>query len=394
MKTIIKGATLIDCTGRAPIPNSTVVVANGLIESVGVSANDGRVIDASGKWLMPGLVNMHDHLMMREVIGDQKSRAGGGPPKKSLACARNALTALRRGWTTVRDMGASDGLSLAFRDLIRDGEMPGPRIVACGSPISVTGGHAAVICVEADGPDACRKAARQQLKNGADFVKVMASHDPVDLPGYQKTQPELTLDEIRAAFDEAKVRGKRTACHVMGTIAIDRVLDAGVDVISHGYYLNPEQAARMKEQGVFLDPTLSSYGRHTMSPRMKRGEEWARMHRMLLEPQETSFKNALKAGVTIVTGTDTAGQYTDDVEMMRDFGMSAMDTLLACTRNSALALGLEGQIGTVESGKIADLVILDEDPLKDPHALGKVHMVVQAGNVMRPGEITLNTLAA
>jgi imidazolonepropionase-like amidohydrolase len=291
-------------------------------------------------------------------------------------------------------MGAADGLSLAFRDLIREGELPGPRVVACGSPISVTGGHAAVICVEADGPDACRRAARQQLKNGADFVKVMASHDPVDLPGPQKTQPELTLDEIRAAFDEAKARGKRTACHVMGTVAIDRVLDAGVDVISHGYYLSPEQASRMKEQGVFLDPTLSSYGRHTMSPRMKRGEEWARLHRMLLGPLESAFKNALKAGVTIVTGTDTAGQYTDDVEMMRGFGMSPMDSLLACTRNGATALGLENQIGTVEPGKVADLVVLDADPLKDPHALAKVHLVVQGGHVMRPGDITLRAIAA
>lgn len=397
MKTRIKGGTLIDGTGRAPVPNASVLIDGDRIVAVedgedrSPSQDVDTTIDASGRWVLPGLINMHDHLMMRDLIGHPMLRMAKGEAKLALNCTRNALTALRRGWTTIRDMTASHGLALAFRDLIAEGELPGPRVISCGAAIAVTGGHAWLYCVEADGVDGVRRAAREQLKAGADFIKVMASHDPVYVPGPQKTQPEMTLDEIRAAFDEAKVRGKRTACHAMGTIALDRVLDAGVDIISHGYYLDREQAARMREQGVRLDPTLSSYGRHTMGPKLNRGEAWARAHRMLLEPLETAFRNALEAGVTIVQGTDTAGQYADDVEMMRAFGMDPMATLLACTRNAAEALDLLQDIGTIEAGKMADIVILENDPLADAQNLRKVHTVIQAGKAMTPDDIRLES---
>jgi len=170
------------------------------------------------------------------------------------------------------------------------------------------------------------------------------------------------------------------------------VLDAGVDVISHGFYLNDEHAARMVEQNVYYDPTLSSYGRQTSNPKLQRGEEWARRHQALIGPMEASFRAAIKAGVKIVTGTDSAGRYAEDVEMMRLFGLSAIDSLLACTRNGAEALGLGRDIGTLEAGKIADMVILQADPLADPYNLEKVDRVVQAGRVLRPSEITLEAV--
>jgi imidazolonepropionase-like amidohydrolase len=396
MKILIKSGTVIDCTGASPARRD-VIVHDGKISAIeseqtrSPAEKYDQTIDASGKWVMPGLINMHDHLMMRDLIGHPVLRMAKGPAKLALNCVRNALTALRRGWTTIRDMTAPDGWALAYRDLIAQGDMPGPRVISCGASIAVTGGHASIYCIEADGVDEVRKAARQQLKAGADFIKVMASHDPIYIRGPEKTQPEMTLDEIRAAFEEAKVRGKRTACHAMGTVALDRVLTAGVDVISHGYYLSKEQAARMKEQGVFLDPTLSAYGRHTMGPKLNRGEAWAAAHRMLLEPLESSFKNALAAGVTMVTGTDTAGQYSDDVEMMRDFGMDAMASLLACTKNAALAVDLQDKIGTIEVDKIADILILNSDPLANAQNLKEVEWVIQAGSPIRPAEITLNS---
>lgn len=397
---VIRCGTLFDGTGAPPQSGRSVVTDGDRIVAVIDTADEHKtpslagaiIVDATGKWVMPGLINMHDHLAFRDLVGPPYENLRAPVTRLALNATRNALTALRRGWTTVRDMGSSFGVGLHFRDLIAAGHLPGPRVLACGSPVSITGGHGYVLNTEADGPYEVRKAARQQLLEGADFVKIIASHDPIDIDHPEKTRPEMELDEMLAALEQARAHGKRTACHVMGTTAITRVLDAGVDVISHGFYLNDEHAARMVEQNVYYDPTLSSYGRQTTNPRLQRGADWGRRHEVLKEPMEKSFRAAIKAGVKIVTGTDSAGRYAEDVEMMRLFGLSAIDSLLSCTRNGAEALGLAQEIGTIEAGKIADLVILDSDPLADPYNLEKVDRVVQSGNILRPAEITLEAV--
>lgn len=400
MTSIIVGATLIDGTGAAPVQDSAVVIEGSRIKDVlsGSSLRDRADLesaertDAQGRWLMPGLINMHEHMIFRDLIGNPKLTMADHQSRLALNAVRNAVTALRRGWTTVRDMGSSHGVSLAFQRYIAEGSLQGPRVIACGKPICVTGGHANAICIEADGPYEMRKAARSQLNAGADFLKVMASHDPIQIDGPEKTRAEMAPDEIQAVYDEARAHGKRTACHVMGTVAIGRVLDAGVNVISHGFYLNRELAQRMAEQNVYLDPTLSSYGRQTINPRLKRGDAWTAEHMPLIPAMESAFRNAVEAKVKIVTGTDSAGRYAEDVEMMREFGLPAMDSLLACTSHAAEALGLSDELGTVEAGKTADLVILDGDPLADPRNLERVHAVVQSGVIRKPAEITIEAI--
>jgi imidazolonepropionase-like amidohydrolase len=394
---ILRGATLIDGTGGPPLDRSVVVVDGNRIRAVANAAEfdsasvdpAARIVDVTGKWVLPGLINMHEHLFFREIIGPSRDTRAKGPFTLTVYSLRNALIGLRRGWTTVRDMGTMYGISLDVRDLVARGEMPGPRIVACGAPICVTGGHAHGFSIEADGADACRHAAREQLKAGAEFLKVMASHDPYPMPGPEQTRPEMKVEEIRAVFDVAHQWGKKAACHVMGTVAIANVLDAGADIIDHGIYLNDALAERMQRQGTFYCPTLSAYCRQTMNPKFNRGETWARSHAVLVEPHLESIRAAVRAEVRIVNGTDSTGVYAEDVEMLRDAGMSAMDTLLACTRNAAEALGLEDRIGTVVAGKLADLVVLDDDPLADPYALERVHLVVKDGTVHLPDEIGL-----
>lgn len=397
MRTFIRGGTLIDGTGGPPVDGMIVAIEGARFRAVGREADfdsllkseDSHIIDARGRWILPGLINMHEHLFFREVVGPTQRTMAKGAVALTFYSLRNALVGLRRGWTTVRDMATIGGISLQLRDFIDRGEMLGPRIVACGSPVCVTGGHAFELCVEADGADACRRAAREQLKAGADFVKVMASHDPFRMPGPEQTRPEMTIEEIRAVFEEGHRWGKKAACHVMGTVAIANVLDAGADIIDHGIYLNDALAERMARQSTYYTPTLSGYCRQTMNPRFQRGEESARMHSLLIEPAMEGFRAAVRAGVKVVTGTDSSGVYAEEVALMREGGMGPMDTLLACTRTAAEALGMADRIGIVAEGKLADLVVLDGDPLADPYALERVHLVVKEGVVYRPEEIDL-----
>jgi imidazolonepropionase-like amidohydrolase len=397
MKLIIKCGTLFDATGSEPGAKQCVVIEDGKIAEVISFADFDRradlkgvqTVDASSHWVMPGLINAHDHLVFRDLIGPVIQNMRAPASRKMLTAVRNSLTALKRGWTTIRDMGADHNLSFQVREYIAEGSLPGPRVIACGRPISVTGGHSKSQSVQADGPDEMRKAARSQLDLGADFIKVAASHDPIVIAGPEKTRAEMTLDEMRAAFEEAHAWGKLTGCHCMGTKALERVLDAEVDVISHGFYLNDELAQRMVEQGVYLDPTLSSYGRQTMNPALRRGKVWGDLHKPLLPAMEGAMRAAVRAGVKIVTGTDSAGRYAEDVEMMREFGLDPIHSLLACTRHAAEAAGIGDVVGTVTPGKVADLVILGGNPLEDPYKLEDVVFVVQGGTVFKPEDIAL-----
>ncbi|MGH6924755.1 MAG: amidohydrolase family protein [Propylenella sp.] len=396
MQIVLEGGTLIDGQGGAPVANAAIVLERDRIKSVSDVADlprqavspDVQSIDLAGKWILPGLINMHEHLYFREAMGAPRETRAKGRFWLTFFSLRNALTALARGWTTVRDMGTLHGISIEVRDLVNGGELPGPRIVACGSPVSITGGHGHGMCVEADGADTCRRAAREQLKAGADFLKLMASHDPIPMTHAEKTRPEMTLAEMRAVFDVAREWGRKTACHVMGRTAIGNVLDAGVDIIDHGIYLDDALAERMARQGTFLTPTLSAYCRQTRNPVFGRGAAWAAAHSVLVEPHIESLRAAVKAGVKMLNGTDSTGVYAEDVEMMREAGMRPMDTILACTRNAAEALALEDRIGTIAPGKIADIVVLDSDPLEDAYALEAVHLVIKGGAVYRPHEIS------
>jgi len=398
MKILIRGATLIDGTGAGPRSNSAVAIEEGRIVAVGAVGDFGsawsgagvRTVDAAGQWIIPGLINMHDHLALRDLIGSPEDEMRIGPPKLYLNAIRNALTALRRGWTTVRDMGSPGAIGLDIRTLVDGGYMPGPRVVSCGHPICVSGGHAWGMSLEADGADAVRRQARILYRRGADFTKVMASDDPYPMPRPAQTTPQYTPDELAAAADEAHRRGRHAACHVMGEQAISDVLDAGFDVLSHGGYLTAHLAKRMAAQGAFLDPTLSGYGVQTVNPKRGRGEAWIAAHRALIDPVRSGFQAAIAAGVRIVVGTDTSGIYAEDVALMRELGLGAMDSLVAATRNAADALGLGSDIGTVEAGKVADLVVLDADPLVEARNIEAVALVVKAGNLLRLVDITLD----
>lgn len=385
MSVIVLAGTLFDGVSTQGESDRAILLEDGLISRIGTkqelvaAAPDAEIVDATSGFVMPGLINSHAHVTFMYVLGTSAQRHGRSAAECMAHAVRLAPILLARGMTTIRDMGGTAGVPLELRRLVEAGSVRGPRILACNQPIAVTGGHGTFIAETADGATGFRRAARHQLDLGADFIKVMASHDPCVMSGPEKTRAEASFDEIAAAFEVAHDWGKKAASHVAGPTAISRVLDAGVDIIEHGHYLTAAQAERMVKQGVSYTPTLSSYDVATMHPRFRRGDGWGEMHNWLVPGHATAFQNALAAGVRILTGTDSVGSYAEEVALMRAGGMLAADTLLACTRWQAEAFGLDDRIGTLEVGKAADIVVLDGDPLADPYALESVVTVFKDG---------------
>jgi imidazolonepropionase-like amidohydrolase len=392
---LIVGAALFDAVSGEVIEDSGVEIVGGRIGRIGRRADFGDkkdardTLDATGKFVMPGLINMHDHLMMKYALGSPYVATERPFADLMIHAVRVAAVTLAQGITTIRDMGTRHEVSLKIRAAVAAGDIQGPRVIACNNPIAVTGGHAYNYCAEADGADEFRAAARAQLKAGADFIKVMASHDPLPLmPGPEKTRPELTVDEMSAAFEVAHTWGTFTSCHVMGSVAIERVVEAGVDILDHGIYLNDRLAERMAEKGTVFTPTYSAYAVQTIHPRFQRGAAWKAMHELLIPGHHEAVAAAIRAGVTMVIGTDTTGCYAEEVAMLREAGLSASDTLLACTSAAAKAMRIDGEIGTLQEGKVADLIILPGNPLADPYALESVEMVIKDGRPLTPSGLT------
>lgn len=393
-KTLVLAGRLFDGVGSGMLDDQAILIEHGKVSRVGPRSAFGdvgadvEVVDARGQFVLPGLINVHVHLMFMYAVGPTDQHKGRSAADCTVHATRVAAVLLAQGITTARDMAGTHGVPLEMRRLIAEGCIPGPRLIGCGLPIAISGGHASHLCTVADGADGFRRAARQQLELGADFVKVMASHDPWPMPGEEKTRPELTVDEMRAAFDVAHAWGKRAACHVMGSTAIERVIETGVDIIEHGQYLTPALAQRLAEQNIAYTPTMSSYDVQTMHPRFRRGDSWAKTHEGLLAGHCSALANALEAGVKILNGTDSVGCYAEEVDLFRQAGMSAVDSLLTCTRWPAEALGIADEVGTIGRGKRADLVVLAEDPLLDPYALEAVVTIFKDGRKYDPGLLT------
>ncbi len=389
---LITGATVWDGTGDAVREDVAMRIAGSRIAAIGRTADfgaqpvSGAEIDGHGLFLMPGLINMHEHLIFRGTVGPPAAALGRGAPELTIHAVRVAATALAQGITTVRDMGTKFEIALRLRDAIGAGQILGPRILACNSAIRVTGGHG-YQAVHADGVAEFQRAARTQLAAGADFIKVMASHDPTPMPGPEPTRPECTVDELRAAFEVAHDWGHHAGCHVMGSTAISRALDAGANVIEHGHFLTEDQAIRMARDGVTFTPTLSAYNVQTMHPRFKRGAAWKAAHDALRSGHASAMRAAVSAGVAMVVGTDSVGCYAEEVDLLRKAGVGTLESLRACTSNAARALGLDQEIGTISVGRMADIIALRADPRTDPYALEQVQLVIREGRVHRPADL-------
>jgi len=384
---ILSGATLIDGTGAPPVPGRAVVVERDrVVDVVDASrAPAGAVLRLDGLTLLPGLVNCHVHLCLGAEADPVRPLVDDPAGLTALKMAARARQTVEAGVTTVRDLGGKDYLELAVKRAIAERLIPGPRVLAAGRGICMTGGHGWWFGREADGPDDVRKAVREQLKMGVDVIKIFATGG-VMTPGVEPGSSQLTEAEIRAAIEEASKAGRRVAAHAQATAGIRCCVEAGITTIEHGVFLDADLVARMKRDGVFLVPTLVA------SRAIAEGGEaagipafMARKARGILETHGRSFELAARAGVPIAAGSDAGtplnphGTLVPELALMVRHGLPPMEALRAATSQAAAALGLEREIGRVAPGFAADLLAVEGDLLADINALSRVRLVIAHG---------------
>ncbi len=384
---VLRGARIIDGTGAEPVRGRAVVVEGATITAVvdEARAPRGRAVDLAGHTLLPGLINCHVHLCLG-------AEADPVRPMREEPLAMTAIKALVRarltaeaGVTTVRDLGGRDYVEMAVRRAIGEGLMAGPRIVAAGRPVCMTGGHGHFLAREADGPDDARKAVREQLKAGADVIKLIATGG-VMTPGVEPGSPQLTRDEMRAAIEEARKGGRRTAAHAMAATGILDALAAGITSIEHGVFLTDEIVAHMRRDGTYLVPTLNapvaiaSGGLAAGIPdfMVRKSEE-------VLASHVASFQLAHRAGVRIAAGADSGtplnphGSLLPELELMVKYGMTPLQAIHSATGVAAECLGLATITGRIAPGYAADLLAVAGDPAERIQALGNPRLVLAGG---------------
>ncbi len=404
--TVIRAGMLIDGRSDGPRHDQVIVIRGNLIDSVSDAASTkipqgATVIDLSKETVLPGLIDSHTHIFLQ---GEEPAEGGYDANilkyPLSLRAARATVAvrrALEQGFTVLRDVeteGAGYG-DVGIKEAIERGFIPGPRLRVATRAISTTGGYPlegyapelempkGVQII--DGPIEARKAAREQLDHGADWIKVYMTHRSwVGKNGELVSQPTLTLEELKAIVDETHGWGKKVACHAYGGIGLQRALDGGCDSIEHGLQISDAQIAQMVKQGTWYCPTISVYYTDWGPPDTPQGQR----DRLRASAHEESFKKALKAGVKIVFGTDMGGiPWTEPIAQefprMVDLGMSPLEAIRSATSRAAEMLDMSGQVGVVAPGAYADIVAVPVDPLKDIKGLGDVQFVMKDGKVFK-----------
>src|SRR2546427_7213406 len=386
--TVIRAGTLIDGKSNSPRHDQVIVIRGNRIESVSNAASakipaGASTIDLSHSTVLPGLIDSHTHIFLQ---GEDPAQGGYDANilkyPLSFRAARatvSARRALEQGFTTLRDVeteGAGYG-DVGIKQAIEGGYIPGPRLFVSTRAISSTGGYplegyAPEIEVPKgvqiiDGPVEARKAAREQLDHGADWIKVYMTHRSwVGKNGELASQPTLTVEELRAIVDETHGWGRKVACHAYSGEGMQRALDGGCDSVEHGLALTDVQIAQMIKQGTWLVPTLSVYYYDHAPADTPEGQR----DRKRVAAHEESFRKALKAGVKIAFGTDAGGfPWTDPIAQefprMVEFGMSPMQAIQSATSRAAELLDQKGKIGVIAPGAYADVIGVSGDPLAD-----------------------------
>ena len=406
--TYIRAGRLFDAITDNVRENVIIVVEGQRIQNVAPAAQvqipaGANVIDLSRATVLPGLIDCHTHMGSRADRYDEIYHFKDTPFSSAFAATVHARKTLEAGFTTVRDVGSRPFLAVDLRNSINEGLIPGPRIVASGPGISITGGHGDLNNYSpqtsvhmfpqerdfqiADGVDQIRHTVRAQVKYGVDVIKILATGGVLskgDSPG----APQYTLEELKAAADEAHMAGRKIAAHAHGTLGIKNAILAGVDSIEHASLIDEEGIRLAKEHGTYL--VMDIYNDEYIlnkAPQFGLAQENIEKEKMVGRLQRENFEKAVKAGAKMAFGTD-AGVYPhgDNAKQffyMVKFGMTPAQAIRSATSSAADLIGRAKDVGTIEPGKYADIIAVTADPLADVRALENVGFVMKGGEVFK-----------
>ncbi|MGB7607674.1 MAG: amidohydrolase family protein [Candidatus Sulfotelmatobacter sp.] len=397
---VIHAGHVLDVKTGKLLSDQTIVIEDAKIVSVGGSTDakasaDAVRIDLPNATILPGLIDAHTHLTMDPKFGYEE--LGVSIPRQTLTGAKNARVTLEAGFTTVRNVGASGYSDVALRDAINAGDVPGPRMLVSGPPLSITGGHAdnnllpfeyhATSDGVADGVDGVRHMVRQNIKYGSDLIKFMASGGVLS-KGDNPQASQYTLEEMKAIVDESHRPGRKVAAHAHGAQAILWASEAGVDSIEHGSYIDDAGIAEMKKNGTYLVPTLYLGDWFMENAERNHVPDFLLVKAKAVIPAaRKNIAHAFASGVKVAFGTDAAvyphGQNAHEFAVMVKLGLTPLQAIQAATINAADLLGWPGKVGSLDPGAWADIVAVDGDPLKDVTILEHVKFVMKGGEVVR-----------
>jgi len=397
---VVHAGHTLDVKSGKLLPDQTVEIEDGKIVGVSGAAGakipaDAVRIDLPNATLLPGLIDAHTHLTMDPRFGYEILAIS--IPRETLTGAKNARLTLLAGFTTVRNVGASNFTDVALRDAINAGDVPGPRMLVSGPPLSITGGHCdnnmlpfeyhATEAGVADGIAAVQHKVRENIKYGSDLIKVCATGGVLSL-GDNPQHSQYSLEEMKAIVADAHRLGRKVAAHAHGAEGIRWAAEAGVDSIEHGSYIDDAGIAIMKEHGTYLVPTLylgdwmieNAGLTHLPPPLLAKAQE-------VIPAARKNIAHAFASGVKVAFGTDAAvyphGLNAHEFAVMVKLGLTPLQAIQAATINAADLLGWSGKVGTLESGAWADLIAVDGDPLKDVTTLERVKFVMKGGEVVK-----------
>ena len=397
-RVIVHAGKYLDVKSGKTLTNQTIVIEGDKIVSVGGDAKPmpaDIIVDLSGATILPGLIDVHTHLTANPQFGYEV--LGISVPREALIGAKNARITLEAGFTTVRNVGATAYSDVALRDAISDGDVPGPRILASGPPLGITGGHCdnnllpfeyhAQEVGVADGVEGVQRKVREVIKYGADVIKFCATGGVLS-KGDDPQASQYTLEEMKALVADAHRLGRRVAAHAHGAQGILWASQAGVDSVEHGSYINEAAIAEMKKNGTYLVPTryLGDWLAENMQ-KIGMPEMYAKKEREIMPIIDNNLKRAFASGVKVAFGTDAAvyphGLNAREFAVYVRLGMTPLQAIQTATVNAADLLGWSDKVGTLDAGKWADLIAVDGDPLQDITTLQHVKFVMKGGAVIK-----------